>query len=69
MKKLRRKGMTLIDKLVKDPNYIHRLGKSHRAPCLGCGRPVWTDRCRTCRKRLLHKLQKRQARLNKRRKP
>jgi len=39
-KKLKREGITLIDKLTKDPSYIYRLNKTRRTPCLDCGRPI-----------------------------
>ncbi len=43
--------MAAVDKLVRNPASIERLGKTRRSLCAGgCGRLVWMGRCRKCRR-------------------
>ena len=46
--------LTAVDKLVKNPASIYRVGKDRRSLCTGgCGRLVWSDLCRKCRRRIV----------------
>ena len=46
--------MITVDELVKAPHKINRIGKNRRTACKGgCGRLVWSDYCRQCRRKLL----------------
>lgn len=39
--------------LFKNPSKINRLGKKRRTQCKGgCGRRVWDDYCRKCRRKM-----------------
>lgn len=43
--------LTAVDKLVRNPAYIYRIGKTRRSLCAGgCGRLVWAPYCRKCRR-------------------
>lgn len=53
------KEVAQVDALVKDPSKINRLGKTHRTPCKGnCGRTVWGDYCRKCRRANIRRARK-----------
>lgn len=43
-----------IAALAKNPTRLLRLGKSRRTACKGgCGRRVWGDYCRKCRRKMV----------------
>lgn len=55
-----RASCVTVDVLVKSPGKVSRVGKDRRSLCEGgCGRRVWEDYCRKCRRKMAKALERR----------